>query len=153
MFSVNYTEMIMSNIISSKSFKYALKHMLYIFIFMILLSAIAYVLLPFLITIFMNQYKDDISLMRIIIFAAIPYSMRSILYYYMHAIDKRKILLIIDLFSTIIYFVILFFILKHTSSFELIMFLKIGYYMLSILSTGFFAFHYSKKIKLFTYEN
>lgn len=146
MFPVNYTEMIMSKIISSRSLKYTFQHMFFIFAFMIILVGIIYFLLPFLVKIFINKYIADIPLMRIIIFATVPYSMRSVIYYYMHAIDKREILFFIDLFTTILYFIGLFYTLKNTTSFENIIYLKVGFYSLSILLTVFSAIKFSKKI-------
>lgn len=147
MFPVNYTEMIMSNIIKLKSFKYVFRHAILIAGFIFILVVLVYFLLPFLVQVFMKQYINDIHFMKIILLAIIPYSMRSVFYYYMHAIDKRVILFIIDLITTIAYIIGLMFILTKTNNLEYILYLKIGFYTVTILFTLFFALFYSKRIR------
>ncbi|SCD20212.1 MATE_Wzx_like [Proteiniphilum saccharofermentans] len=147
LFPVNYTEMIMNRLITTRSFKYASRHILFLFLFMLIIVVLAFLFLPFLIKTFMPNYKEDIELMRIVIWAVIPFSLRSVLFYYMHGIDKRKTLLFIDSISTILYFVGLIFTLKHTNSFEMIMFLKLAFYILSILLTFTFALMYSRQMQ------
>lgn len=145
-FAVNYTEMIMNKIISLRSIKYVLKQISYILLLIIALVTIVYFFFPFLINLFMKQYVAIIPLMRIIIFAAIPYSVLAILNYYMHAIDQRKILLLINIFCTLSYFIGLYCILNQTTSFQFIMYLKIAFYTLLSLLTFIAATIFSKRI-------
>ena len=147
--SVNYLEMILSNIIESKSFLYVVKQIFFIMTIVSILVLISFFLLPILVPIFLTKYLNILTEMKFMIFAAIPYAGLSILNHYLHAIDKRKSLLIINLICTILYFLGLYVILNHKESVLDLVILKSGFVCLIFCLTFIVSFIYSRKFNQF----
>jgi O-antigen/teichoic acid export membrane protein len=141
-FSLNYTELIMNKIILSPSLSFIMKHILgecLISFFLVLLS---YPLLPIFVEYFMPQYIDYLSSIKLILLAVVPYAALPILNYSLHALDKRNILLIINIVCTSIYFVILLFILSSSRKLEQLIYLKIFFNVVIVVLT-FICFVYN----------
>ena len=100
LFANSYTEMIMSKIILLKSFRFILKHMIFIIIFSVCIVVLAYLLVPYFIQWFIPQYVQYISLVRLVLLGTLPFSVLPILNYYLHAIDKRIFQLFINIICT-----------------------------------------------------
>jgi O-antigen/teichoic acid export membrane protein len=146
MFSVNYTEMIMNKIIISKSFRYIMKQIFIMFLLVLSLLIVAYFILPLFVKYLMPDYLDYIPLMRLILVAALPYSGLSILNYYLHSLDKRNVLFAINIFCTISYFILLFYLLNRVVSLEKLIILKITFFSFSFVLTLLASIYFSRII-------
>jgi len=150
MFSVNYTEMIMNKIIVSRSLKFSAKHMAFLFCVISLLCFIAYLVIPFLVLYFIPLYTKQIPFINIILLAVVPFSVKSILNYYLMAIDKRTTIFLVELLITLLYFAGLIYSLKYTQSLLNIMYLKVCFYFSGTALTLFFAIIYSYRKNKFS---
>ena len=137
-FSVNYTEMYMNKLVSERSLRYVARHCMVLLGLSILLIIIASIILPYILQWFMPKYIIDLDNIRLVMIGVIPFSIRSILYYYLHGMDKRKQLLIADIISTILYFCGLVYLLLNYRTMENIIIAKVLYYFLNLVLILFF---------------
>lgn len=145
-FSTAYTEMIMSNIIQNKSFRYIVRHLLFVIIFSIVMVIIVNILCPVFFKIIMPKYLQYVDTIRIILYATIPFSMLPILNYYLHALDKRKIMLVINGIVSIIYLAVLIIVLTNNNpNVKALLILKDSYYFIITLITGIISLYFSRK--------
>lgn len=143
-FSVSYTEMIMNKIVQNKSFKFVLSHSIKIMVLTFLLIVVSINLLPFFVNLLIPKYNIYNIQMRNVLIGAIPYSCLPILNHYLHALDKRNVLLLINIICTVAYFSGLIVVLRRTISLDNLIFLKNSFYFIIVFVTMFFAFLYSK---------
>ena len=137
-FSVNYTEMYMNKLVSERSLRYVARHCIVLLGLSILLILIASMMLPYILQWFMPKYIRDLDNIRLVMIGVIPFSIRSILYYYLHGMDKRKQLFIADIISTILYFCGLIYVLLNDRTMENIIIAKVLYYFLNLVLILFF---------------
>ncbi len=145
-FAVNYTEMIMNKIVQTRSFRYVFIEGLKLTLIICIFVLISYFLLPSFVKLIIPQYVSYTAQMKDILIGAIPFSCLPIFNHYLHSIDKRKILLVINIFCTSIYFILLFIILKEKVSLDRLIFLKNLFYTLISLLTVTSALYFSRKI-------
>ena len=145
--------MYMNRIISNKSLSYVLKHTIVVVGLSLVMVVIVYFIIDDLLLIYMPQYAADTFNIKLIILGVIPFSLRSQLYYYMHGRDKRKLLVFTDLFSTIVYFLILLYVLKYSKTMENIIFAKLIYYFINAVIIFIFAFIVSKSTSSSPHES
>ncbi|WP_423736761.1 lipopolysaccharide biosynthesis protein [Chitinophaga caseinilytica] len=129
-FPGNYTELIMSEIIKRKSLSYVAKHCLILAGLTLLFCLLTIVVVPFAFSWFLPQYLYLVPHMDIVVWAAVPFSVTSVLNYYLHAIDKRKFILISNFCGTVIYLIVYFIILKRHLSIDYVLACKILYFVL-----------------------
>ena len=144
--SVNYSEMILSKIIETRNFNYMMKQVVFITVLVSFFVITSFFLLPILVNLFLPEYNKLIKEMSLVIFAAIPFAGISILNYFLHAIDKRRILLLINLFCTILYFICLIIILNNKISIINLIFLKISFFIIVFIFTFIAVYFLSKKL-------
>lgn len=137
-FSVNYTEMYMNKLVSERSLRYVARHCIVLLGLSILLILIASMVLPYILQWFMPKYIMDLDNIRLVMIGVIPFSIRSILYYYLHGMDKRKQLFIADIISTILYFCGLVNVLLNDRTMENIIIAKVLYYFINLVLILFF---------------
>ncbi|MDR2221536.1 MAG: oligosaccharide flippase family protein [Flavobacteriaceae bacterium] len=144
--SVSYTELIMNKIILNPGFNYLSKQLLIIFGLSLLFVLVSFPILPYFIDYFVPKYSHLISLMKEILIGGIIYSVLPILNYYLHAKDKRRELLIVNVVSSLIYFVGLYIVLINFNSLQYLIYLKIfSFFILVGMTFGLFIFF--EKIK------
>lgn len=147
MFSSSYTELIMSKIILNPFFSYIIKQITFVIIIAIFLAGISYFVLPFFLELFIPKYSYLVSSIQIILLASIPQACIPILNNFFHAIDKRRTLLIINIISTIVYFVGLIYVLTITKDLKSLVYWKFfSICLLVILTLGSFFYFNKRKI-------
>jgi O-antigen/teichoic acid export membrane protein len=147
-FSLNYTELIMNKIMLSPSLKFIMKHISLVIFISILLILLTFPIIPFFMNIFMHQYLAYLSSIRLILIAIIPYAALPILNYTLHALDKRNVLLIINIICTALYFIVLLVILSTSKKIEYLVYLKIIFSIIvTLLTFGSFLYYINIKRK------
>lgn len=145
--TLNYTELIMSKIILNPTFRFIIKHIIFVAIISLVLILFSYPILPYFVDAFMPHYNNYIFSMRLILIGVIPFAALPILNYCLHALDKRNVLLYINIFCTLCYFIALQFMLLNPVNIELLIGLKVVFNIAVVLLT-FLGFIYFKKTSL-----
>jgi O-antigen/teichoic acid export membrane protein len=141
----NYTELIMNKITLTPSYIYIIKQILFIGSIAIVLFLVIYPVIPYFVINFIPEYQSHIRSMRMILLSTIPYATLPILNHYMHAIDKRNVLLSINAVCSFIYFIGLFFVLLHYREMEILILLKTIFIFTIVSVTFAFFLHYEIK--------
>ncbi len=131
-FSTGYAELIMNQIMLQPKFRNIIKHLFILILINIILVLITYFILPYFINSFLLKYSDYIELIILISMGVIPYGILPILNSYHHAIDKRKVLLAIQLICNTLYFIGLLVILNCKYKLENLIYLKLGFICLLV---------------------
>lgn len=148
MFSASYTELILNKIMLKPSFKYLQKQLLFIVLIAFFLVIISYPLLPYFVNIFIPKYNFLVTSIQLIAISSIPYACLPLVNNFLHAIDKRRMLLFINLISTIIYFIGILYILHFYGSFEKLVIWKFWSSIILVLMTISAFYYYCKILKL-----
>lgn len=143
-FSLSYTEMIMNKIVKKKSLKFVLSHSLKIMIITFILILLSINSLPYFVNLLIPKYNIYSRQMINVLIGAIPYSCLPILNHYLHALDKRRVLLSINIVCTIAYFIGLIHVLQGKVNLDNLIFLKNLIYFLILIITLSLALFYSK---------
>lgn len=144
--STSYTELIMNKIILNRDPSYIIKQVKVVFILSIIFTIVAIPILPFFIEFLIPKYMHLVFLMQLILLGGIIYSVMPILNYYLHAIDKRKELLAINVVSTLIYFIGLFIVLNNFHDLKYLIYLKIFSFFLILAMTSYYFFKSKKSV-------
>lgn len=145
--SLNYTELIMSKIILNPTSAFVIKHILFVVMISLILILISLPFIPFFVNLFMPQYNNYIFCMELILCSVIPFAVLPILNYSLHALDRRNILLGINIICTSLYFIALKFILSNSNTIESLIYLKIVFNTFIAILT-FSSFMYFKRESL-----
>lgn len=149
MFSVSYTELIMNRIMLNPTFKYIIKQLGMVVIVCLLLVLISYPTLPFFINMFIPKYANLTDSIRMILLSAIPYACVPILNNYLHAVDRRKLLLIVNIVSTSIYFIGLFLLMGSFDDIRMLVMWKLtSIVVLTAITFGAFIYYTKKESRL-----
>lgn len=144
-FPVNYTELIMSRVIKEKSLRYVIRHVFILAAITCTMCVAALLLLPLVFSWFLPQYLTLFPHMKIVVWAAVPYSMMSLLNYFLHGTDNRGAIFLTNVITAVLYFIALFFILDRTRNVDYILIAKTAYYVLGILMLFGFSFRAARK--------
>lgn len=138
-FPVNYTELIMSEIIRRKSFRYIVKHSMLLMALTVSFCILSLIIIPYVLPWILPNYVYLYPHMKIIIWAAVPSSVLSLLNYYLHATDNRNIVFVSNLVSTLAYFIALLVILKAKMSIDYVLICKISFFTLNVIILVIFS--------------
>ena len=141
-FANSYTEMIMSRIVSLKSFKYVVSHLVVVAVLTSAMIFLSDILMPYFVMLFMPNYGGQIDVIRYALWATLPFSMTPILNYYLHALDKRIILLTVNVICTCTYFAFLIPLLLGEANLYDLVLLKILFYIVLLFTTLLFSIRY-----------
>ena len=145
-FANSYTEMIMSKIVSLKSFKYVLRHLCFVAVLTIVMVVLVDALTPYFVSLFMPDYLEQIDIIQYALWATVPFSLTPILNYHLHAMDKRNVLLIINIVCTCIYFILLIPLLLRDVNLYGLVWLKNLFYTILMFATLLFSIYYREGI-------
>lgn len=143
--SLSYTELIMSKIILNPNSTFIIKHVVFVVAISVVLILISFPFIPFFVNLFMPQYNDHVFCMELILYSVIPFAALPILNYSLHALDKRKVLLGINIVCTSLYFIVLNFILSNSNDIESLIYLKIAFNVLITILTFSFFMYFKKE--------
>lgn len=147
-FSTSFVELIISKIIQKKSYKYVFINILLIIIVVAVCICSIYFVLPYILNNYLEKYAMLLTQIRYAIFLSLFVSVVPILEYYFHAIDLRKYILITQVISISVYFVLVFYVLySYNNEIYALLNVKYVYYVLTIFILCFFIFKEKHKMK------